>query len=260
MVSRDEITQATHQIIGQDLLEKSWVKDEVANGVQIEGALEVSKVALGVSLNQTFLKAAIKWGAQYCIFHHGLDTQTHLSRIPKYLQGHLQLIFTHQLTIAGYHYTLDAHPEIGNNAQIIKLLGAKLKEPLYEDWGYVGEFDQTQEMDNLIERCHKLFNHEVLSFRSNNNPIKTIGVVSGAGKPQAKHVEEIISKHIDLYISGETSEYIPHRLIESGISYFICGHYATETFGIKALGEKLKEHFKNQLEIKFIDIPTVIWN
>jgi dinuclear metal center YbgI/SA1388 family protein len=258
MIQRDNISKSIYDIIGQELLEKAWQKDEVANGVQIVGQEKVSKIALGVSLNQEFLEQAIKWGAEYCLFHHGLDPRTYLSRLPLYLQKELKLIFTHNLTIAGFHYSLDAHPVIGNNAQIIKLLGAKRGESLFEDWGYVGEFDQSMELNTLKERCQKLFNHEILSFESGNHKIKRIGVVSGAGKPYAEHLDEFLAKKIDLYISGETSESVPHKLIESGINYFVCGHYATETFGIKALGEELKQRFINEIELEFIDVPSAI--
>lgn len=258
MVKRDDITRATYEIIGQDLLDKAWQKDEVANGVQIYGNNAVSKIALGVSLNSAFLTIAAKRGAQYCICHHGLDPRTYLSRLPLYLQKELKFIFNHQLTVAGFHYSLDAHPVIGNNAQIIQKLGARLGEPLFDDWGFVGKFDKATELNIIKERCESLFNHPVLSYESNIKSVKRIGVVSGAGKPYAQHLADLEIKGVDLFISGETSESIPHKFLESGINYFICGHYATETFGIKTLGDKLKTHFGNKLEIEFIDVPSVI--
>jgi dinuclear metal center YbgI/SA1388 family protein len=258
MIKRDEITHAIYDLIGRDLLEKAWQKDEVANGVQIEGSKDVSKIALGVSLNLDFLNKAIKGNVQYCIFHHGLDPRTYLSRLPLYLQKELKLIFNHQLTIAGFHYTLDAHPIIGNNAQIIQKLGAQLGDPLFDEWGYVGKFDKALELNIIKERCYKLFNHEIISFESSPKKITTIGVVSGAGKPYAGHLAELEDKGVELFISGETSESIPHKFLETGINYFVCGHYATETFGVKALGDKLRTHFGNKLEVEFIDLPSVI--
>lgn len=258
MVQRDEITQAVTDIIGQALLTKAWQTDEVANGVQIIGQTEVHKIALGVSLNQEFLTEAVKRHAEYCLFHHGLDPRTYLSRLPLYLQQELKLIFKHDLTIAGYHYALDAHPIIGNNVQIIRHLGAQVGQPLFDDWGYTGKFAKPQSLSNLKQVCHKLFNHEILSYESGKKEIKTIGVVSGAGKPYLSQLDEFIPKGVELFISGETSESVPHKLVESGIDYFVCGHYATETFGIQALGEKLKTHFGKKVEVEFIDLPSEI--
>lgn len=258
MVKRDEITQFVETTLTPKLLQKAWAKDEVANGVQIVGQADVAKIALGVSLNLEFLETAVKWGAQYCLFHHGLDPRTYLSRLPIYLQKELKLIFVHELTIAGFHYALDAQPEIGNNAQIIKLLGAHIKQPLFDEWGYTAVFDKPVSITDLKTRCRQLFDHEIMHFPTGHSSITTIGVVSGGAKPHAMDLEECLAKGIEIFISGETSESIPHKLVESGIDYFVCGHYATETFGIKALGEKLKTHFGNQVEVEFIDIPSIL--
>src|SRR3989344_3947184 len=86
----------------------------------------------------------------------------------------------------------------------------------------------------------------------------TMGVVSGAGKPYGAEMVELEKKGIELYISGETSESIPHKLKESGIPYFLCGHYTTEMFGIRALGERIAHHFKDKVRVQFIDIPNPI--
>lgn len=256
MVTRDDITQFIQDSLGKDILNKASVKDEAANGIQIEGLTEVSKVAYGVTLSETFLKQAIDQNAQYLFFHHGLDPRTYLARLPRYLQNELRLIFEHRLTIAGFHYTLDAHPVLGNNAQIIHKLGANIKETLYEDWGFTATFTAPKSLAELKTTCEQIFQHPVLSFESGPQSISTIGVVSGAGKPYALHLQEFIDKGVQLYISGETSESVPHKLIESGINYFVCGHYATEVFGVQALGSAIKQRYGDQLEVEFIDIPS----
>lgn len=258
MIKRDELTQFIYHTLGEDFLAKAHAKDEVANGIQIQGQADVNKLALGVSCNQAFLKEAISRQANYCLFHHSLDFGLDKWLIPTYLQGQLRLIFQNNLTIAGFHYALDAHSSLGNNAQIIKLLGAKIAGPLYEEWGYIGKFDKPVALKQLKTQCQQLFNHPILSYETGPQTIKTIGVVSGAGKPHAKHIAEIQAQKIDLYISGETAEYIPARLVESNINYFVCGHYATETFGVKALGEVIGKHFGKALEVDFIDIPTTL--
>lgn len=239
-------------------MKKALEKDEVANGVQFLGQETVTKVALGVSLNEEFLLKAVKDGAQVGIFHHGFDTRIWKSRFPTFSQKRLKVIIENKLTIMGFHYTLDSHPEIGNNAMIIKLLGAKIKEPLFDEWGYTAELLQPQSIEQIKTACEKLFNHKIFTIESGVKMIRTIGVVSGRGTPEMAELAEMETKGVQLYISGETSEWVIHQMKESGINYFCAGHYASEVFGVQELGKKIKEQFKNQLEVEFIDIPNEI--
>lgn len=258
MIQRDEVIKFVYQTIGEELIKKALEKDEVANGVQFLGNEEVKKVALGVSLNEEFLNAAVKAGAQFCICHHGFDPRVWKSRFPLFSQKRLKVIVENKLTVMGLHYTLDSHPEIGNNAVIAKLLGAKITEPLFEEWGYAAKFDQPQNIKELKIRCEKLFNHQIFTVLTGPKMITKIGVVSGRGTPDMAILAELETKGVQLYISGETSEWLVHQMKESEINYFCGGHYASEVFGIKALGEKIKTNFKNNLEVEFIDIPNEI--
>jgi len=158
----------------------------------------------------------------------------------------------------GFHYILDAHPEIGNNATIIKKLGAKKEEPLFEDFGYTATFTVPQDVKLLSKKCSDFMEHDVLAIYSGPKSVKTIGVCSGAAKPYAQHVAEMEEKGVQLFIAGETSESIPNRMKESGINYFVCGHYATEVFGVQELGKVIKSRFKDKLEVEFIDIPNPV--
>ena len=157
-----------------------------------------------------------------------------------------------------FHYALDAHPTVGNNATIIKKLGAKIKEPLWDDWGYTATFEKPQDIHDLASKCEKLFNHDIFVVEVGAHKVKTIGVVSGGAKPYAQQIAEMESKGVELFISGETSESIPHKMQESGINYFACGHYATEVFGVQELGKKIKSNFKNRIAVEFIDIQNPI--
>lgn len=258
MVKRDEIIEYIYSIFGEELLAKALAKDEVANGVQTLGGENVEKVALGVTLNEEFLKKAIDWGSNFCIFHHGLDPRTYKSRLGISLQKRLKLIFDNKMTIAGFHGALDMHPEIGNNAMIIKKLGAKIKEPLFDEWGYVAEFEKPQDLVELADKCEHLFHHDIFVVDADKKRVKRIGVVSGAAKPYQENIAEMETKGVELFISGEPSESVPHRMQESGIAYFVCGHYATEKFGVQELGEKIKSKFKDKVEVKFIEVPNPI--
>ena len=258
MVKRDEIIKFIYQTIGNELMQKALVKDEVANGVQWLGQDEVQKVALGVSANEEFLLAAVKAGANFCIFHHGLDTRVWKSRYPMFTQKRLKVIIENKLTVVGLHYALDSHPEIGNNAVIIRELGAKIIEPLFDEWGYTAKFNQPQPIEQIKSSCEKLFNHKIFSVESGPKMITTIGVVSGRGTPEVGEIAEMETKGVELYISGETSEWVIHQMQESQINYFCGGHYATEVFGVRELGKIIKANYKDKLEIEFIDIPNEI--
>ena len=122
MIKRDELIKFIYSTIGKDLLGKALKVDEMLNGVQILGVDNVDKITLGVSLNEEFLIKAVETGSNFCIFHHGLDVRTYKSRIPLSSQKRLRLIFKNDMTIVGFHYALDAHSEIGNNATIIKAI------------------------------------------------------------------------------------------------------------------------------------------
>lgn len=258
MVKRDHLISYVYSVIGEDLLTKAALKDEIANGVQILGGKEVKKVALGVSLNAQFLKEAAAWGAIFCIVHHGFDPRTYKSKYPLFSQERLRLIFQNNMTIMGLHYVLDAHPEIGNNATIIKKLGAKIKETLFEEWGYTATFEKKRDLHDLIHECQELFEHEIFVVEAGPHEVKKIGVVSGSAKPDAEIFGEMQEKGVELFISGETSEWLPYEFEESGINYFLGGHYATEVFGVKELEKLINKEFGSKLQAKFIDIPNQI--
>lgn len=258
MVERDELIKYIYDTIGNEWVEKALTKDEVANGVQILGGEKVNRVTLGVSLNEEFLKKTVEKKSNFCIFHHGLDPRTDKSRFPIYLQKRLKIIFQNEITVMGFHYCLDAHPEFGNNATIIKKLGATIKDTLSDEWGYIAEFDSPQDVHKLAEKCHKLFKHEIFVIPYGSKKVKTVGVVSGAATPHAEDLAETQDKGVELFISGETSESAPHKMKEAGINYFVCGHYATEVFGVQELGKKIKSHFGNKLQVEFVDVENPI--
>ncbi|OGD58678.1 Nif3-like dinuclear metal center hexameric protein [Candidatus Beckwithbacteria bacterium RIFCSPLOWO2_02_FULL_47_23] len=258
MVKRDELIKFIYQTIGKELMAKALIKDEVANGVQWLGQDEVQKVALGVSANEEFLLAAVKAGGQFCIFHHGLDTRVWKSRYPLFSQKRLKVIVENKLTVVGLHYALDSHPTSGNNSVIARELGAKIKESLFDEWGFTATFDEPQKVEELKIKCAKLLNHKIFSVLAGPKTVTTIGVASGRGTPEAAEIAEMETKGVELYISGETSEWNVHQMKESGINYFCGGHYATEVFGVRELGKTIKAYFKNKLEVEFIDIPNEI--
>jgi dinuclear metal center YbgI/SA1388 family protein len=260
MVTRDELTSFIETTLGSDLLTKARLKDIYSNGVQIHGVSEVNKIVLGVTLNHDFLVESVAAGAEFCLTHHGLDLTNHnlvASRIHAGLQADLRYIFDHELTVAGYHYSLDAHTQIGNNATIISELGAKMTgETYYDEWGYVAQFKTPIPATELASKLADLTSHDIFTVYGGPKMIKRIGVCSGGAKPYDRELFEIIDKQIDAHIAGEIIEPSIAQAKGVGYNYYSCGHYATEVFGVQELVKKIKAHFKNRLEVEFIDIPN----
>src|SRR3989339_867591 len=193
MIKRDELIKTINKIIGEDLLEKANKIDHRANGVQVSGTQEVNKIALGVSTSMDFFEEAVDSGAEFCIVHHGLDfAGIYNSLLNKSQQQVLKYVFANNLTVSGYHYSLDAHHEIGNNATIIKLIGAKITDdPYFDEWGWVAEFDNAVDAKELADKCAEVFEHDVFAVYGGPEKIKRIGVCSGGARPAGKLVHDI---------------------------------------------------------------------
>lgn len=260
MVTRDELITFIENTIGTDLVSKARIKDIYSNGVQIHGVENVSKIALGVTLTHDFLVESVAAGVQFCLTHHGLDLSSHNivgGRIHGGLQRDLQYIFENELTVAGYHYSLDAQPEFGNNSTLIKELDAtKTDEPFFDDWGYVAEFKSPVKATILADKLASITSHDVFTVYGGPTNIKRLGVCTGGAKPYDRTLWEIIDKKLDGIVSGEIIEPSIAQAMGVGYNYFAAGHYATEVFGVQELGKKLKENFGGKLEVEFIDLPN----
>lgn len=250
MTKRDEIVEFIN-----NYLEIQKFKDSGTNGLQVPGKEEVEKVVFGVSASLELFQQAVKKGADMIIVHHGLFWEGSRWRISHLLKGRLKFLFDNNLSLLGYHLPLDAHPEIGNNTQIAKRLGIKITgkfgEYQGEAIGWEGIFQTPKRFSGLVKEIKEIFGFKPWYLKSGKDILKTVAVVSGGG---AGIIPEVIDKKIDVYITGETREFIPQAAKEGGINYISAGHYNTEKFGIQALGELLKEKFK--IKVEFIDIPN----
>ncbi len=260
MVTRDAVTQTIETIIGRPILDQAAIVDQGPNAVQIKGKPQVGTIAMGVSCSPTFIRRAIEVGADYLICHHGIFTDHEIIRGRfSSVETRLKMIVKNDLTLAGYHYALDVHPEIGNNAQIIKKLVAKpTGEAYFDGWGWIAEYTVPITVNELNSRLEAITNHPSYVVKAGPNKIKRIGVCSGGARPRTNTICEIIDKHIDAHITGEITESNPTIAEEVGFNYFSCGHYATEVFGVQALGKELTKKFGINVNVQFIDVPTVL--
>jgi dinuclear metal center YbgI/SA1388 family protein len=240
-----------------ELLEIESFQDYGPNGLQVPGAEEPGVVATGVSAHLELFEQAARAGAQLIVAHHGLFWDFHPRSLSPTMKRRLQVLFDNDISLAGYHLPLDAHPEVGNNALICAALGLERAEPFGEHRGrtvgFVGRSAEGIPFEELRTRCAATFGQEPFAWDAGPEVVHSVGVVSGAA---ASSFGEAIALGLDAFLTGEPAEHVMADARESGTHFIAAGHYATETLGVRRLGELLAERFG--LEHRFIDAPNPI--
>ncbi|MCX5784475.1 MAG: Nif3-like dinuclear metal center hexameric protein [Elusimicrobia bacterium] len=237
-------------------LDSKNTKDLSWNGLQVEGAPEVKKIAFGVSASLECIKRAAASGADLLIVHHGL-LWGKVQPFKGPFKQKLELLFKSGMSLAAWHLPLDKHPVAGNNARILKMLGAKQLKPfgVYDgvSIGFKGAFPGGKNIDAVINALTGDLGSDILGFRFGPKKIKTLGVVSGGADSM---FIQAIEAGLDLYITGEVSEFVQETARENAANFISAGHYNTEKPGVQALAELLKDRFKVKTE--FIDVPNPV--
>jgi dinuclear metal center YbgI/SA1388 family protein len=240
-----------------ELLEIGEFQDHGPNGLQVPGTDEVSAVVTGVSANRELFEQASRLGAQLVVAHHGLFWDFHPRLVTPAMKARLRVLFEGDMSLAGYHLPLDAHPEVGNNALICAALGLERGEPFGEHRGrpvgFVGRSEEGIPFDELRSRCARAFAQEPFVWDSGPETVHSVGIVSGAA---ASSFGEAIARGLDAFLTGEPAEHVMADARESGTHFVAGGHYATETFGVRRLGELLSERFG--VEHHFVEVPNPI--
>jgi dinuclear metal center YbgI/SA1388 family protein len=240
-----------------ELLDPAHFDDYGPNGLQVPGAADVSVVATGVSAHRQLFEAAAKEGAQLALCHHGLLWNSHPRAITPSLKARLQALFAADMSLAAYHLPLDAHPEVGNNALICRELGLERSESFGShrgaDIGWVGRTADGIPLVELLERCRRVFGQEPFAWDAGPETVRSVGVVSGGG---ASSFAEAIALGLDAFLTGEPAEHAMADAQEAGVHFIAAGHYATETFGVRRLGELIEENF--DVQHHFIEVRNPI--
>ncbi|MEG3641143.1 Nif3-like dinuclear metal center hexameric protein [Magnetococcus sp. PR-3] len=241
----------------RETLESDRITDYCPNGVQVRGSDTITRVVTGVSACQALFEAAVAVGAQLIVTHHGLFWNKDSRVVEGMLKARLKLLLEHDITLMGFHLPLDMHPELGNNAQILKRLQLDPGEPFGQYKGSalsrIGRWNDTLSVEQVKRRLEQVFGGEALFLESGPKRIHKVAVCSG-GAPELIH--EAVAAGADLFLTGEASEPVYHVAREMGIHFVAAGHHRTEMFGVQALGETLADKF--DLEHSFIDIPNPI--
>jgi dinuclear metal center YbgI/SA1388 family protein len=249
-----------NRIIGylDDLLDPTAYDDYGPNGLQVPGRDEIQTVVTGVSANVGLFTRAREEGADLVLVHHGLFWSGPPRPLDRASKRRLQLLFDADLALAAYHLPLDGHLEVGNNALLARAIGAAAVEPFAPHKGAtVGVRARFPDAGiapaELVARVRSATDREPLAFTAGPDPVRTIGIASGAG---ADHLEDAIAEGLDAFVTGEPAERSMARAQEAGVHFLAAGHYATETFGVRALGERLAERFG--CRHVFVDVPNPI--
>jgi dinuclear metal center YbgI/SA1388 family protein len=237
-----------------DLLEPGAFDDYGPNGLQVPGRDEIVTIVTGVSAGIELFERAAAEGADLVLVHHGLFWKGPPQPLDRPAKRRLQLLFEADMSLAAYHLPLDGHLEHGNNALLAAGLGAQVTGSFAGGIGVTAAFDGDGVAPGELEsRVRELTMREPLAILAGPEAVRSIAIVSGGGQG---HLPEAIAAGCDAFLTGESSERNFNEAREAGIHFLAAGHYATETLGVRRLGDLLAERFG--IRHVFIDVPNPI--
>jgi len=243
-----------HDLLGHldALLNPSAFDDYGPNGLQVPGTASISTVVTGVSASVELFERAAEHDADLVLVHHGLFWGA-IGPIDGRLKRRLELLFEHDMALAAYHLPLDAHPEVGNNALLAEALGCD-EHVAFGTVGRGGTFAEPVPISTLVERVAAACGgREPLLFDGGPAAVRRIAIVSGGA---AGELPRAIEEGYDAFLTGEPKEHVMADAREAGIHFIAGGHYATETHGIRRIGDLIAQRFG--VSHSFVDIPNPV--
>lgn len=249
-VPRDQLVSYLNQYLAiHDISDSSW------NGLQVEGQATVSKIAFAVDAAHDTFSQVTKLGANFLIVHHGHYWQQANPSLLAWQQARLKPLLDNGISLYASHLPLDRHPDVGNNAELLRLIGAKVTEEFSfvdgKNVSWLGELDDPILLENLVQDLNDKLSTKCRVLDFGSDQIKRLAVVTGSGGTSGFY--DALVSNADVYITGDPS-YIYQTAKDAGMNVIFAGHYATETLGVKALAKHLAQ--KYSIETTFIDVPT----
>ncbi len=236
MAHRSELDSHLHT-----LLEVGRFRDYGPNGLQVEGKPEVRKLVSGVTASLALIDAAIAAGADAVLVHHGLFWRGQDGRVVGWMKARLARLLAHDVNLFAYHLPLDAHPELGNNAQLGARFGWHADGRFGEqDLGFIGDAGATPDLETLRASLHGTLNRPPVVARGDGRPLRRIAWCTGGAQ---SYFEAAIAAGADAFVTGEISEPQAHLARETGVAFLACGHHATERYGAPAVAAAVAGHF-----------------
>ena len=251
-MKRDELTRYLDQ-----LLEPERFRDYCPNGLQVEGCGEVRRIVAGVTASQALVDAAVARGADTLLVHHGWFWRGEDGRVTGFRKARLQALLRHDVNLIAYHLPLDAHGELGNNAQLARRLGWSVEGRFGEqELGCHGRVAAPTTLADLAQTIAAQLQRTPLvidAAAGGGRRVNRVAWCSGGGQ---SYFEAAIALGVDAYLSGEISEQNVHLARESGVAYIAAGHHASERYGVQALAAHLAQRFGVDCEFVDIDNPV----
>ncbi|WP_345888156.1 Nif3-like dinuclear metal center hexameric protein [Shewanella algae] len=250
-MKREELRQYLGEFLQLDKF-----RDYAPNGLQVEGKAEIRKIVTGVTACQALIDRAVEAGADALLVHHGFFWKNEPEVLTGMKQRRIKSLLLNDINLFGYHLPLDAHPMLGNNAELGRELGViepEAVETVAQGLLWQGVLDSPMTAKELSALLEQRLGQAPLHLDGGERNIQKLAWCTGGAQD---YIDAAAALGVDAFISGEASERTFHSAVEQGIHYFGAGHHATERFGIKALGEHLAREF--ELEHEFIDIPNPV--
>jgi dinuclear metal center YbgI/SA1388 family protein len=223
------------------LLEVSRFKDYGPNGLQVEGREQIDHLVCGVTASLALIDAAITAGADAILVHHGLFWRGQDGRVTGWMKQRLQKLLAHDISLFAYHLPLDAHPALGNNAQLGRLFGWRAEQRFGDqELGFAGPLPESQSLATLSRQMSQVLGREVLAVPGDGRELRRVAWCTGGAQG---YFEAAIAAGADVFVTGEISEPQAHYAAETGVAYIAAGHHATERYGVQAVAAQLAAEF-----------------
>jgi dinuclear metal center YbgI/SA1388 family protein len=233
------------------LLQPEAFKDYGPNGLQVEGRRTVRHVVSGVTASLAFIDAAIAAGADTLFVHHGLFWRGQDGRLTGWLRQRVARLMEHDLNLFAYHLPLDAHPELGNNAQLGLRLGLVADARFGEQQlGFIGAAVEPG-LAAWADAVASTLGRPPVIVPGDSRPLRRVAWCTGGAQG---YFEAAIAAGADAFLTGEISEPQAHLARETGVAFLACGHHATERYGAPAVAGHVAERLG--LTHRFIDVPN----
>jgi dinuclear metal center YbgI/SA1388 family protein len=249
MVTLSEITSFTEQFLNTSLF-----NDYCPNGLQIEVKQGIEKIVTAVTASQAAIEAAAEAGADLLLVHHGYFWKNETQTLTGMKGRRIRMLYENGINLAAWHLPLDAHPEIGNNAQLAKRLRWENARPV-EEGGLLWQVELPEAVTacTLTQQLEGALGRQPQHIAGGPIQFNKVGWCTGAAQ---SYIEQAADLGLHAFISGEISENTTHAARELGIHYFAAGHHATERYGIQALGCLLSEKF--DIAHQFVEISNPV--
>lgn len=239
-------------------LSPQLIKDYAPNGLQVEGKSTIKHVVTGVTASQALIDKAVQLNADALLVHHGYFWKGEPEPIRGMKGKRIRTLIKNDINLYGYHLPLDIHPQLGNNAELARLLDIEVEggmEGHEQSVAMFGRLKQPVAGSDFAAKLNSVLNRVPLHIapEQDDKLIETVGWCTGGGQD---YIELAVKLGLDAFISGEISERTTYTAREMGVHYFAAGHHATERYGVKALGEWLAQ--EHGVQVTFIDIDNPV--